>query len=250
MISEQDLDKLLQRVAEGSVAPDEARCELRAILEVDDVVLDLERDVRCGQPEVVFGAGKSNSQLRSIVASMAAAGRNVLITRIRAEIAKELAMGYESAQSDEVARTWQLLSAPVPRRCGCVAVVSAGASDAPVSGEAMRTLAFFGVAAVQISDVGVAGIHRLVRRLEEIRECDIVIVVAGMEGALPSVLGGLVAAPVIAVPTSVGYGASFQGLSALLGMLNSCASGITVVNIDNGFGAASAATRMLHLKKE
>ena len=126
MISEQDLDKLLQRVAEGSVAPDEARCELRAILEVDDVVLDLERDVRCGQPEVVFGAGKSNSQLRSIVASMAAAGRNVLITRIRAEIAKELAMGYESAQSDEVARTWQLLSAPVPRRCGCVAVVSAG----------------------------------------------------------------------------------------------------------------------------
>lgn len=242
-----EISRLLDAVAAGQLSPTDAAAALQPALTTEQAVLDLERDRRCGQPEVVFGAGKSDAQLHEIVAALLAANRNVLVTRIRPEIGAELATKYPDAIHDDLARTWTCRRRSPPRRHGTVAVISAGSSDAPVAGEAARTLEFLGIETRRYQDIGVAGIHRLFGRLEEIRTCDIVLVVAGMEGALPSVVGGLVKAPVIAVPTSVGYGASFQGLAALLGMLNSCAAGITVVNIDNGFGAASAAARMLQL---
>ena len=208
--------------------------------------IDHHRTLRQGTPEVVFGEGKSLDHLRTITAEMTKAGHNVLITRLGADKATALQVDHPSMKYNDVARVARLEpNAPVMRPCAPVAVVSAGTSDIPVAEEALETLAAIGVPATPVFDVGVAGIHRLLGRSDDLEKASIAIVIAGMEGALPSVVGGIVACPVIAVPTAVGYGTALGGFTALFSMLTSCASGITVVNIDNGFGAAMAAHRML-----
>jgi NCAIR mutase (PurE)-related protein len=208
--------------------------------------LDPERLARQGFPEIVYCQSKTAGQVADNLRALAAANGRAFGTRVPDEQAEALRALLPEAVYDAVSRTI-FVGNPVPCPCGApvVALVSAGTSDLPVAEEAAATLAFLGHPVARFHDIGVAGIHRLLGRIDEIRGAAVVIVVAGMEGALPSVVGGLVAAPVIAVPTSVGYGAAFGGLAALLGMLNSCASGLTVVNIDNGFGAAIAAHRIL-----
>lgn len=206
--------------------------------------LDPERLARQGFPEVVYCEGKDDAAIADNLRALTAANERAFGTRLTIDRASGVLSRLDGAVHDPVARTIRL-GAPFPATGKRVAVVTAGTSDAPVSAEAASTLAFLGHDVQRVHDVGVAGIHRLHARLDELRNVDVVIVVAGMEGALPSVVGGLVGAPVIAVPTSVGYGAAFGGLAALLGMLNSCAAGLVVVNIDNGFGAALAAHRIL-----
>lgn len=206
--------------------------------------LDPERLDRQGFPEVVYCDGKDDAAVADNLRALAVANGRAFGTRLPVERASAVLARLDDAHHDPVARTIRV-GAPFPATGRRIAVVTAGTSDAPVAAEAVSTLEFLGHAPQRVHDVGVAGIHRLQARLEELRGADVVIVVAGMEGALPSVVGGLVGAPVIAVPTSVGYGAAFGGLAALLGMLNSCAAGLTVVNIDNGFGAALAAHRIL-----
>jgi NCAIR mutase (PurE)-related protein len=211
--------------------------------------IDLDRHRRCGFPEVVYGQGKSVEQLRAIFAALVEAGEDALATRIDAEQASGLSMIFPAGRYNPTARTFRVpkRNAKVQSPTGFVAVISAGTSDLPVAEEVCETLDWMGVRFTMIHDVGVAGPHRLRERLAEFERADAVVVVAGMEGALPSVISGLVSAPVIAVPTSVGYGASFGGIAALLGMLNSCSSGVSVVNIDNGFGAANIASLINHL---
>jgi NCAIR mutase (PurE)-related protein len=207
--------------------------------------LDPERLGRQGFPEVVYCQSKTAGQIADNLRALAAANGRAFGTRLPVDRAAEVLSALPDAHYDAMSRTISVGTMEAIHATK-VAVVSAGTSDMPVAEEAAATLAFLGHPVLRFNDIGVAGIHRLMARVEEIRAADVLIVVAGMEGALPSVVGGLVASPVIAVPTSVGYGASFQGLAALLGMLNSCASGLTVVNIDNGFGAAIAAHRILH----
>ncbi|MGL5018932.1 MAG: nickel pincer cofactor biosynthesis protein LarB [Luteolibacter sp.] len=206
--------------------------------------LDPGRLARQGFPEIVYCQSKTTPQIVENLRALAADNGRAFGTRLQAERADEILTALPEATYDPLGRTISIGSLP-SAGTRSVAVVSAGTSDLPVAAEAFNTLSFLGHPVVCFNDIGVAGIHRLLARIDQIRLADVVIVVAGMEGALPSVVGGLVAAPVIAVPTSVGYGAAFQGLAALLGMLNSCASGLTVVNIDNGFGAAMAAHRIL-----
>lgn len=207
--------------------------------------LDPERLERQGFPEVVYCQSKTAGQIADNLRALAVANGRSFGTRLPADRAADVLSALPEASYDAMSRTISV-GIMEPLHASRVAVVSAGTSDLPVSEEAAATLTFLGHPVQRFNDIGVAGIHRLMARVDEIRAADVVIVVAGMEGALPSVVGGLVSAPVIAVPTSVGYGASFQGLAALLGMLNSCASGLTVVNIDNGFGAAIAVHRILH----
>lgn len=243
------IQALLSEVAAGRLSVAEAQRDL-AWLPVEEMGiarLDHHRLLRQGFPEVVYGEGKSPDQLAEITARLAARGDGVLATRVSAEgavAALERLPG--EARYDPLSRTLHLPSPHASGRAarGTVLVVSAGTSDLPVAEEAAVTAEAFGNPVGRLVDVGVAGIHRVLAEREQLHEAAVVIVVAGMEGALPSVVGGLVRAPVIAVPTSVGYGASFGGVSALLGMLNSCAAGVTVVNIDNGFGAACAASRI------
>lgn len=206
--------------------------------------LDLGRLARQGFPEVVYCQSKTTEQIITNLRLLADLNGRAFGTRLQPERADEVLNAIPEAIYDALARTIAIGGFPNSGHRS-VAVISAGTSDLPVAMEAASTLAFLGHMVLHFNDIGVAGIHRLHARIDEIRRAQIVIVVAGMEGALPSVLGGLVAAPVIAVPTSVGYGAAFEGLAALLGMLNSCAAGLTVVNIDNGFGAAIAAHRIL-----
>lgn len=208
--------------------------------------LDPGRLARQGFPEIVFCQNKTTSQIIDNLSALVASNGMAFGTRLQAERASEVLAALPDATYHGLARTISIGTLP-PSGARAVTILSAGTSDLPVAAEAATTLLFLGHPATQINDIGVAGIHRLMDRIDEIRKASVVIVVAGMEGALPSVVGGLVAAPVIAVPTSVGYGAAFEGLAALLGMLNSCASGLTVVNIDNGFGAAMAAHRILKL---
>ena len=197
--------------------------------------VDLARVERCGFPEVVFGQGKTPEQLAAIFAEIAAAGHGCLATRVESAAAALVRTAFPAAQHDDLARTVWLPSNTPPKPGGRVAVVSAGTSDLPVAREALVTAAAFGVETTLIVDVGVAGLHRLLTHVETLRRQDALVVVAGMEGALPSVVGGLVACPVFAVPTSIGYGSNLQGLSALLGALNSCAANVAAVNIDAGF---------------
>ena len=206
--------------------------------------LDPGRLARQGFPEIVYCQSKTAAQVADNLRALAAANGSAFGTRLPADRAPEVLALLPDAVYDTDSRTI-LLGRPLRTGDNLIAVVSAGTSDLPVAAEATATLGFLGHRVRHFNDIGVAGIHRLHERIEEIRSAAVVIVVAGMEGALPSVVGGLVSAPVIAVPTSVGYGAAFEGLAALLGMLNSCASGLVVVNIDNGFGAALAAPRML-----
>lgn len=206
--------------------------------------LDTDRAARTGDPEVVYGAGKTPDQIVGIMGALHEAHPEhaVLATRLSDEAIAAVLDAYPDAEIDGVARAATLGQLPVPR--GMVAVVSAGTSDAPVAAEAVLTARAYGAGVKVISDVGVAGLHRVLATRDELVTANCLIVVAGMEGALPSVVGGLTGVPLVAVPTSVGYGASFGGLAALLGMLNSCAPGVTVVNIDNGFGAGVFAARV------
>jgi hypothetical protein len=206
--------------------------------------VDTHRALRKGFPEVIFGAGKTPTQVVAIAARLLEREQRILITRITADHARALRKKFRRAVHHELARCVTIEKSPQRRRPGIIAVVCAGTSDLPVAEEAAVTAEIMGNRVERVSDVGVAGLHRLFSRLELIQSANVVVVAAGMEGALPSVVAGLVSRPVIAVPTSVGYGASFGGLAALLGMLNSCGSGVTVVNIDNGFGAGYAASQI------
>jgi hypothetical protein len=206
--------------------------------------VDTHRALRRGFPEVIFGAGKTPQQVVKIAAKLLEHDQRVLVTRATPEHARALKKKFKDTVYHELARCLAIDRRPLVKRSGTIAVVCAGTSDLPVAEEAAVTADIMGNRVERIHDVGVSGVHRLFGQLERIQTANVIIVVAGMEGALPSVVAGLVSKPVIAVPTSIGYGASFGGLAALLGMLNSCASGMTVVNIDNGFGAAYAASQI------
>lgn len=243
----EELQALLQAVAAGTATPEQGLERLRH-LPFEDLgfaQVDHHRALRQGQPEVIFGQGKTVEQIGRIMESMVARGSNVLVTRLEEVRAVELLAVFPRSFYHAEARCLTLETTPKQEQGrGLILIVAAGTSDLPVASEALVTARFMGNQAELLCDVGVAGIHRLLSRMELLRSATVLIVVAGMEGALPSVVGGLVDRPVIAVPTSVGYGASFGGIAALLGMLNTCASGVTVVNIDNGFGAACAASLM------
>ena len=239
------LTELLQRVRDGRLDPAAAAEELATLplAPGQELLLDTHRELRTGFPEAVYAAGKTPAQVAEAVVRLAERHDRVLVTRAEPEHAEAACAALEGLRYDAQARTlsWRRGDAPATR--GRVAVVAAGTSDLPVAAEAVRTLELMDVAVERLDDVGVAGLHRLLGRLDVLRSADALVVCAGMEGALPSVVGGLVRCPVIAVPTSVGYGASLGGLTALLAMLNSCAPGVAVVNIDNGFGAALVAGR-------
>ena len=218
--------------------------------QIGDATIDHHRELRTGFPEVVFGEGKSAEQIVAVVSRMRARGSRILVTRLSPEKAERLCRHFPEGRHEALSRTFFLSDEPVEiTGKGTILVISAGTSDLPVAEEARITAEAMGNRVERLYDVGVAGVHRLLSQGRRLRGARVIIVTAGMEGALASVVGGLVAVPVIAVPTSVGYGASFQGLAALLGMLNSCASGVAVVNIDNGFGAAYFASVINHLDR-
>jgi NCAIR mutase (PurE)-related protein len=227
--------------------------QVAPVMELDFATIDTQRALRKGFPEVIFGAGKTPGHVVKIAEAILAADSKVLITRITPDHVAAMRERFEDAVYHEVARCITIdRTEPEFRtlRPGVIAVLCAGTSDLPIAEEAVVTAEIMGNAVERIYDVGVAGLHRLLRKLDSVRSANVVIVVAGMEGALPSVVAGLIGRPVIAVPTSVGYGANFGGLAALLGMLNSCGSGVTVVNIDNGFGAGYAASQINSLAAE
>jgi hypothetical protein len=239
-----DLLRILSEVERGALSPT-AAAERLAKLPFEDLGharVDHHRSLRSGLPEVIYAAGKTQEQTSAIFGSLLADGVDVLVTRVDAATADALVRAYPGAVHNATARTVSLRQTPVSERAGGhVAVVCAGTSDLPVAEEAAVTAETFGARVTRMYDVGVAGLHRLLAVRNDLVAADVVVVCAGMEGALPSVVGGLVGVPVIAVPTSVGYGGSFGGATALLGMLNSCSPNVTVVNIDNGFGAAYTA---------
>ena len=206
--------------------------------------VDTHRALRKNFPEVIFGAGKTPEQVVKIAAKLLELRQPVLVTRIIAEHARALKKKFKLAVHHELARCVTIEKRSLPKRAGFIAVVCAGTSDLPVAEEAAVTAEIMGNRVERIHDIGVAGLHRMLARMDRLQSANVIVAVAGMEGAMPSVLAGLVAKPVIAVPTSIGYGASFGGIAALLAMLNSCASGVTVVNIDNGFGAGYAASQI------
>jgi pyridinium-3,5-biscarboxylic acid mononucleotide synthase len=251
-VNDDQLIALLDQVARAVVTPKDAAAALAHLpfQELGFAKVDHHRALRQGAPEVVLGEGKTTDQIVAIAQSIAARGQALLVTRVTEEQGFALVEKVSGAVYHSLARVVTRAAASQERYPGHVAVVTAGTSDLAVAEEAVLTLESFGATALRFVDVGVAGIHRLLSCVDNIRKARVVIVVAGMEGALPSVVGGLTATPVIAVPTSVGYGVASGGFAALLGMLSSCASGITVVNIDNGFGAAMAALRILRLQGE
>ena len=245
-----DLETLARAVADGAMTPAQLveRVHLDAVTDLGYAQVDTERGVRTGVSEVIYGAGKTAAQIAGIVAAMREAGqRRVLITRLDAEKAEALRQAGCDFAYHEVARAGVVGVLPEPDGNGTILVVTAGTSDVPVAEEAALTARFLGNRVECVNDAGVAGIHRLLRHAEQIARAQVIVAIAGMEGALPSVVGGLASCPVIAVPTSVGYGANMGGLTALLAMVNSCASGVSVVNIDNGFGAAYQASLINHL---
>ncbi len=236
--------KLFDQVRRGKLTPDDAVDRLRH-LPFEDLgfaKVDHHRALRAGMPEVIFGEGKTPAQVGQIFARLAKHGGNVLATRASVKQFAAVKKKVRAAEYREMARAIVLHADPKKYGKGMIAVVSAGTSDIPVAEEAIITAELMGNEVERFYDVGVAGIHRLLANRAALTRARVIIVCAGMEGALPSVVGGLVGAPVIAVPTSIGYGASFKGVAALLGMLNSCASNVSVVNIDNGFGAGYVAS--------
>ena len=248
-----ELLSLLEAVHAGGVTPEAAQARLLQFLrhgafeDLGFARVDHHRSIRQGFPEVVFGQGKTPQQIATISERIVHAGQNLLVTRTSPEAFAAVEGVVPGAQFHELGRTITLqVAAPPPGR-GTVVLAAAGTADLPVAEEAAATLAIMGNRVDRLYDVGVAGLHRLLAVHDRLTAARVIIVVAGMEGALPSVIGGLVDVPVVAVPTSVGYGASFGGITALLAMLNSCASGISVVNIDNGFGAAVIASSINHL---
>ena len=247
-----DTKKVLEQVARGELSVEQAvlALKLSPFEDLGYAKVDHHRSLRQGAAEVIYGAGKTPEQIGGILRSMLAYGdKTILITRLSPEIAgllsKEFPLDYHPDARLAVVGTF-----PEPDGLGKIVVATGGTSDIPVAEEAALTAEALGNRVERIYDVGVAGLHRLQARLPQIMEASVLIAIAGMEGALASVLGGLVDCPVIAVPTSVGYGASFGGLSALLSMLNSCASGVSVVNIDNGFGAGYLASRINHMERK
>ncbi len=246
-----ELEQLLQEIRDGttSVAAGVERFQAAPIADLGHTQVDLQREVRCGQPEVVFGQGKTAPELVEIGRTLVMRHGRLLVTRLGDENAKALIQALPGARHHARARMLTVEGPEEKTGEGMVLVVSAGTSDGPIAEEACVTARFMGAAVEELRDVGVAGLHRLMAHTELLRSANVVIAVAGMEGALASVVGGLVQRPVIAVPTSVGYGASFHGLAALLAMLNSCAAGVSVVNIDNGFGAGYAAAQINRLAK-
>jgi pyridinium-3,5-biscarboxylic acid mononucleotide synthase len=244
--------QLLERFRAGTINREETLRAFQAAPSVDlgFAQVDTHRALRKGFPEVIFGAGKTPRQVVAIATRLVDRGQPVLVTRIGHEHARALRRKFKQAVHHDVARCVTIQGKRSTRRPGIIAVLCAGTSDVPVAEEAAVTAEVMGNKVQRIYDVGVAGLHRLLTRYELIQRANVLIVVAGMEGALPSVVAGLVSRPVIAVPTSIGYGASFGGVAALLGMLNSCGSGVTVVNIDNGFGAGYAASQINALAAE
>ena len=242
-----DTGEILEKVACGEMTPEEAelRLKMKPFVDLGFAKPDLHRSVRQGIPEVIYGEGKTPEQIDAIASSLLEGGaKTVLITRLSSEKASAL---KTPVRYYDVARIGVAGEIPQPSAKGTIVVATGGTSDLPVAEEAAVTAELLGNKVSRIYDVGVAGLHRLLAHKEEFMSASVIIAVAGMEGALASVIGGLVDCPVIAVPTSVGYGASFEGLTALLAMLNSCASGVTVVNIDNGFGAGYSASMINHI---
>lgn len=245
-----EMTALLQEVAAGTVSPEDAALKLKMqpFQEIGEYAkVDFHRGIRQGVPEVIYGAGKTKEHILGIAQAMVKNGqKTVLITRLTKEaadfVAAELPLKY-----DELSKTGVIGELPKPTGKGRVVVATGGTSDIPVAEEAAVTAEVLGNEVVRLYDVGVSGIHRLLSHMDMIMSARVIVAVAGMEGALPSVIGGLADCPVIAVPTSVGYGASLGGIAALLSMLNSCASGVSVVNIDNGFGAGYMASMINHL---
>lgn len=239
------IKELLRAVKENDVSISEAMESLARLPfeEIGSATVDHHRALRTGFPEAILGEPKTVEQIAAIVDRMKATGANVLVTRVDPQKAAAVMEKVEGLEYREAARCLVVQQSPVEKRgAGTIAVVTAGTSDLPVAEEAALVATLAGNEVVLVNDVGVAGVHRLLHHLDTLRKASVIVVVAGMEGALPSVVGGLVSCPVIAVPTSVGYGVSFGGVTALLGMLSSCAAGVTVVNIDNGFGAGYAAS--------
>jgi NCAIR mutase (PurE)-related protein len=247
------LRDLLDQVSSGALTPEAAHARILQFLrhgpyeDLGFARVDHHRSIRQGFPEVIFGQGKTPGQIAAISERIVAAGHNLLVTRTTQAAFDDVARLVPGAEFNPQAGTITCQVTTPPPGAGTVVIAAAGTADLPVAEEAAVSLGVMGNTVDRLYDVGVAGLHRLLAVHERLTAARVVIVVAGMEGALPSVVGGLVDVPVIAVPTSVGYGASFGGISALLGMLNSCASGVSVVNIDNGFGAAAIASSINHL---
>ncbi len=238
-MTEENLKNILTQIKEGNLKVDEAVKKFKDFdyKELGYAKIDNHRELRTGYPEVIFGQGKTPDQITGIVQYMSKKNVNILVTRTSKEAYVEVSKLEPNAVYHEIANSITIKKIEHSLTKTHVAIVSAGTSDMPVSEEAALTAELFGNQVKKYYDVGVAGVHRFYKNWAEIRKARVIVVVAGMEGALPSIVGGIVDKPVIAVPTSVGYGANFGGLSALLGMLTSCASGVSVVNIDNGFGA-------------
>lgn len=247
---ESDIRKILEGVQTGEVSVEQAIHAIKAepFMDIDYAKIDMHRKIRQGACEVIYGASKTPEQIHGISEKMVAAGQErVLITRMSEEAAEYMkdVPGFVYERQAKIGRIGEF---PKPDGIGKIVVATGGTSDIPVAEEAALTAQMQGNEVIRLYDVGVAGLHRLLAHLDEILDASVVIAIAGMEGALASVVGGLCDCPVIAVPTSVGYGTSFHGLSALLSMLNSCASGVSVVNIDNGFGAGFLASRINHMR--
>jgi NCAIR mutase (PurE)-related protein len=240
---EQGLERLLAGVRDGSISVAAARAALTGgpVADLGYAQVDLERRFRCGHPEVIFCEGKETDWVVEVARQLNTAGQDCLATRVSDAQSRALAEAFPAGEQDRVARTFWLAGTGTPPQGGSVLVITAGTSDLPVAREAVVTAKALGASVELLADVGVAGIHRLLRHHAEISKADAIVVVAGMDGALPSVVGGLVDCPVIAVPTSVGYGAAFAGVAPLLTMLNSCASNVVVVNINAGFKAGYVA---------
>jgi len=251
-VNETLIRELLTDVRQGRMNIDEAMARLRALpfVDLDFAKVDSHRSLLRGFPEVVYCEGKRIDHIVTILQELASGSGPVLATRASPLVFEAVQAVLPEARYNDLGRTIVYEPQPLPKRSGTILVITAGTADLPVAEEAAVTADVMGNPVERLSDVGVSGLHRLLAHMERLITASVLIVVAGMEGALPSVVGGLVRRPVIAVPTSVGYGASFGGVAALLGMLNSCASGVTVVNIDNGFGAGYAASLMNALREE
>lgn len=242
--------KILEDLQAGRLTVDQAMLKIKTapFEDIGYAKIDLHRKIRQGVPEVIYGAGKTPEQIAGIADTMKKNGQhNILITRLSPQAAEELGL-HHGIVYNEAAHTAFIGGMPAPDGLGKILIATGGTSDIPVAEEAAVTAEALGNEIIKLYDVGVAGLHRMLSHIDEIMEANVIIAIAGMEGALASVIGGLADCPVIAVPTSVGYGTSLGGLSALLSMLNSCAAGVAVVNIDNGFGAAYLASRINHME--
>jgi NCAIR mutase (PurE)-related protein len=244
-----ELEDILEKVAKGTLSPRKAFQKLKdyPYQDLGFAKVDHHREVRKGFPEIIFGQGKTEEQILRIAKEISKRGNSLLITRVGPEVYRKIRQKIPGCRYNPLGKTITLKKKRPGPGHGKIVIMTAGTSDIPVAEEAFVTCEMLGNEAERVYDVGVAGLHRLFGEMEKVREARLIIAVAGMEGALPSVLAGLVKAPIIAVPTSVGYGASLGGVSALLAMLNSCPGGVAVVNIDNGFGAAYLASLINHL---